>query len=141
MGNKTNMAFFNAYIELDNVCARALDVKKGGVSAYIGRLVESRFAPGRSEILPKLVEYRKIRNAMAHEEGALTDITEITKADVQWISRFAKQVQKKKDPISQYTRKANRFALMRTIRIILLAVMSVGLATVIFMILKTLNLI
>ncbi len=141
MGNKTNIAFFNAYLELDNICAQTLGVKRGGVSAYIGRLVDERFAPGRSETLPKLVEYRKIRNIIAHEQGALSDITDITKADVQWLNRFAKLVQKKKDPISLYARKANRFVFMRRLRIFFIVLTAIILSVAIFTVLKALNLI
>lgn len=139
MGNKTNTAFFAAYIELDNACAKALEVKKGGVSAYISQLVESRYAPGRSETLPKLVEYRKIRNKMAHEEGALSDLREVSKADVQWLNRFTKQVEKGRDPISLYHKKANRFAMMRWVRIMLTALAAVGISIVIFTILRAIG--
>ena len=66
--NKINMSFFNAYLELDKICAQRLEINRGGVSAYIGRLVELRFAPNRSEVLPRLLKYRKLRNRYFYED-------------------------------------------------------------------------
>ena len=142
MGNRINMSFFKAYIELDKACAEKLDEhKKSGVSAYIGRLVELRFAPERSEVLPKLIKYRNFRNAMAHEENAFADISEISKEDVKWITRFTKSVNQKHDPVSRYERKARNYALWRKIRVILFAVLGVGFVVAAYFILKTLGIV
>ena len=77
MSSKINMSFFKAYIELDKACAEKLGVEKNGVSAYINSLVEFRFAPDRSEVLPKLIKYRKARNIIAHEDGAFDKLDEL----------------------------------------------------------------
>ena len=141
MSNKINMSFFNAYIELDKICAQSLGVKKGGVTTYINRLVELRFAPGRNDVLPKLLNYRKLRNIIAHEEGSFSDVKEITKKDVQWLNRFAKSVARKRDPVSQYNRKARRYALWKKLRFIFFAIIILAVAGAIIFALKSIGLI
>jgi hypothetical protein len=76
---------------------------------YINKLVQERFVPEREEILPRLIRYRNLRNKLAHEDGALNGITEIEKGDMKWIQSFAKTVSKKKDPISLYEGRADRY--------------------------------
>ena len=135
MSNKFNTSFLNSYLELDKVCCLKFGVVTGGVTEYINRLINARFAPDRDEVLPRLVRYRNIRNRMAHEAGALTDIDEITKSDLRWIDNFKKDISKKKDPISVYLRKARKYARRRRARkyfiialiiILLLAAAGVG---------------
>jgi hypothetical protein len=135
MSGRTNMTFFKAYIELENACAARLGVDKHGVSAYINRLVEMRFAKGRSETLPKLIKYRSFRNKIAHEEGAMKDLDGITKADIQWLSRFTRLVNKRRDPVSLYENKARRYIIWRKFRIAIIAAGSVlGVAFVLWII-------
>ena len=135
MSGRTNMTFFKAYIELENACAARLGVDKHGVSAYINRLVEMRFAKGRSEVLPKLIKYRNFRNKIAHEEGAMKDLDGITKADIQWLSRFTRLVNKRRDPVSLYENKARRYIIWRKFRIAIIAAGSVlGVAFVLWII-------
>lgn len=117
MSNKTNMSFFKAYIELDKACAKLLSVEKHGVSAYISNLVSMRFAPGRSDALSRLIKYRKIRNILAHEENAFKQVDDISKNDIQWINRFTKSVNSKRDPVSRYLRKTRFFEIWRKVRI------------------------
>jgi hypothetical protein len=113
VSSKTNLAFFNAYIELDKICADRLGVKQNGVSTYINKLVDMRFAPGRSDILPKLIRYRNCRNKIAHETGAMMEGGEISKYDVRWIRRFTRTVAMHADPVSRYERKALRYNIWR----------------------------
>ena len=113
MSSRLNLAFFNAYIELDKICAERLGVRQNGVSSYINRLVDLRFAPGRNEVLSNLIKYRNCRNAIAHEVNAMHDISEITKADVRWINSFARSVSHRADPVSRYERKAIRYSIWR----------------------------
>ena len=125
MGYKVNEQFLNAFIALDKVCCAKFGVPTGGVTDYVNRLINSRFAPGRDDVLPKLVRYTNIRNRLAHEVGAMRQLDEVTKNDVKWLREFEKSVSKKKDPISLYLRKARRYARLRRLRttgiIILLA--------------------
>ena len=139
--SKINTSFFNAYVELDKICAQKLDISRGGVSAYIGRLVELRFAPDRSEVLPKLLKYRKMRNIIAHEEGLSSDLEEITKADVKWLTRFTKSVAHGSDPISRYERKARIYAVWSKVRFGLIGVLAVAILVCIIFILNSLGII
>jgi hypothetical protein len=139
MASKINLSFFNAYLELDKICAQRFDISKGGVSAYIGRLVELRFAPERSEVLPKLIQYRNMRNVIAHEPDALSDLGEITKDDIRWINNFARSITYKRDPVSRYERKAKRYAIWRKVRLVLIALGIVAAAVVAIIIANSLK--
>ncbi len=111
--HKINEAFLNAFIEVDKTCSAKFSVSSGGVNEYINRLRNARFAAGRDEVLPRLVRYTNLRNRLAHESGALRQIDEIAKLDVKWLLSFEKILEKKKDPISLYLRKARRYARRR----------------------------
>ena len=113
MSKKYNSAFFNAYIELDRICCHKFGIVSGGITEYINRLINARFAPDREQVLPKLVQYRNIRNRIAHEVGALKNIDELTKADVKWLEDFVNDIEKNRDPITQYLRKAKRYVKRR----------------------------
>ena len=110
MSKRYNESFLNTFLELDKLCCEKFGVISGGVTEYINRLNNARFAPDRDEVLPKLVRYRNLRNRFAHEPGAIRKTDDIVKDDIRWISRFRKSVQKKRDPISKYLRKARRYA-------------------------------
>ncbi len=116
MSNKTNLSFFNAYIQLDKTCADRLGIKQNGVSTYMNRLADMRFAPGRNEVLPRLIKYRNLRNKIAHETGAMMETGNVTKADVRWIRSFTRSVANKTDPVSKYERKAVRYSIWRKLR-------------------------
>ena len=120
--NRTNSLFLNSYIELDKICAQKFGITSGGVTEYINRLVNSRFAPDRDEALPRLLKYRNIRNRIAHEEGALGQIDEITKIDLKWLDAFKYSIIKKRDPISVYLRKARKYAKRRRAKRIIVSI-------------------
>ncbi len=130
MSNKTNLSFFNAYIQLDKTCADRLGIKQNGLSTYMNKLVDMRFAPGRSEVLPRLIKYRNYRNKIAHEMNAMSDAGDVTKSDIRWIRKFTKSVAKKKDPVSRYERKAVFYSILRKLRAVIIgaviAVVGVG---------------
>ena len=135
MGTKTNMSFFKAYIELDKACAARLGIERNGVSTYISKLVDMRFAPGRSEVLPKLIKYRNFRNTIAHEENAMKEMDTVSKSDIQWVNYFTKCVNKKVDPISRYENKARRYAFWKKFKIAIIAAGSlVGAAFVLWIV-------
>ena len=98
------------------MCCTKFGLATGGVTEYINRLNNARFAPGRDDVLPRLVRYRNLRNKFAHEVGALRKVDEISKFDIRWLTNFQRDVSKKRDPISTYLRKARRFARRRKIR-------------------------
>ena len=111
--HKINEAFLNAFIEVDNICTAKFGVRYGRVSEYINRLRNAKFATGRDEVLPRLVRYTNLRNRLAHEASALRQIDEITKDDIKWLVSFGKVLEKKKDPMSLYLRKARKYARRR----------------------------
>ncbi|MBQ8414490.1 MAG: hypothetical protein IJX58_04505 [Clostridia bacterium] len=141
MSSKINMSFFKAYIELDKVCADRLGVEKNGVSAYINSLVELRFAPERSEVLPRLIKYRKARNIIAHEDGAIDQLDELTKDDIKWLNRFAKSVSHKRDPISRYERKARRYSIWKKVKIVLIILLVAAVAVCGYVVMNMLGII
>ena len=103
-------------MELDKNCCEKFNVASGGVTEYINRLNNARFAPGREEALPRLVRYRNLRNKMAHEIGSLRKMNDVTKSDVVWLKKFDKDVSRRRDPISSYLKKARRYARRRRIK-------------------------
>ena len=113
MSKKVNEAFLNSYTQLDKLCCEKFGVATGGVAEYINRLNNARFAPDRDEVLPRLVRYRNLHKRFAYEPGAIRKTDDIVKDDVRWINGFRKDVQKKRDPISKYLRKARRYALRK----------------------------
>ena len=141
MSNKINMSFFKAYIDLDKTCAEQLGVDRNGVTAYINSLVELRFAPDRSEVLPRLIKYRKMRNIIAHEDGAIDELDELTKDDVKWLTHFAKSVSTKRDPISRYEQKARRYSIWKKVRVILIILLGIVIVACGFFVLNTLGII
>ncbi len=116
MGHKYNSAFLNSYIELDKICCHKFGIANGGITEYINRLINARTAPDREHALPRLVRYRNIRNRIAHEAGALQKTDEVGKADVRWLTLFIKDIERKKDPISLYLRKARKYSRRRRAR-------------------------
>ncbi len=115
MGKKNNDIFLNYYIELDKVCCEKFGVATGGVGEYINRLNNARFAPNRDDVLPRLVRYRNIHKRFYYEPGAIRKDNEITKDDIKWVVKFKRDVIGKRDPISQYLKKAKRYALKKKI--------------------------
>ena len=128
VGRRRNEAFLSVYMELDKDCCQKFGVTTGGVTEYINRLNNARFAPGRDDVLPRLVRYRNIRNKFAHEVNAIRKVDEITKVDIRWLRTFRKDVLRKKDPISAYLRKARRYARRRRLRRALFAIAIVTIA-------------
>lgn len=99
---RTNEKFLEAFISLESYCAEKLGITTAGVSEYISRLTDARMAFGRDDTLNHLHKYRKIRNRLVHEHGALRSLGEINKMDIKWIKSFEKSVRKDKDPLSAY---------------------------------------
>ncbi len=116
MGLRLNEKFLASYIDVDKNCCEKFGVSAGGVTEYINRLNNARFAPGREEALPRLVRYRNLRNKMAHEIGSLRKMNDVTKSDIIWLRKFNKDISKRKDPISAYLKKARRYARRRRLK-------------------------
>ena len=139
MGKRINEHFLSSYMELDKDCCDKFGVTTGGVTEYINRLNNARFAPGRDDVLPRLVRYRNLRNKFSHEVGALRRVDEITKVDVSWLRSFNRDVRKKRDPISVYLKRARRYVRRRKLRRVCYAVAAtviIGLAIALYFALK-----
>jgi hypothetical protein len=128
MGKKLNVKFMEEYIKLDTACCLKFGIKTSGVSEYISRLYNTRLAPARDENLAELVKYRDIRNRLAHEEGAISQTSEIKKDDVRWVKKFTRAVEKKRDPISLYLKKAKSRARFRKLKIALITTLIIAVA-------------
>ena len=126
MSKKTNVNFLNTFLELDKLCCDKFGIITGGVTEYVTRLNNARFAPDRDEVLPRLNKYRNLRNLFAHEPGALKKTDDITKEDIKWLKKFRKDVKKKRDPISKYLRKARRYAFKKKLKRFIIAVGAIG---------------
>ncbi len=112
---KNNYKFLEMYRQLDRACCSKFGVTTGGVTEYINRLNNARFAPEREDVLPRLVRYRNIKGRFDHDLGAIRKSDELSNSDIRWLRIFIRDVNKKRDPISVYLRKARRYARRRKI--------------------------
>ena len=126
MKNKMNASFLEAYIRLDGLCSHKFGVKFGGVTEYVNRLINARFAPGRDEVLPALVKYQNMRNKILNEESIQNGDDHITRDDIKWLNRFANDVVRKRDPISVYLRRARGYVRRRGLLRAILAILGVA---------------
>ena len=126
MSKKINKKFLDLYSELDKVCCDKFGIPADGVTEYINRLSNTRFAPKRDEVLPNLVKYRNMNNLFAHQPKDVKKNKDLTKADVKWIKGFKKDVSKKKDPLSVYLKKARRYVRGKKFRKFLLTLVILG---------------
>ena len=122
---------------MDKVCCEKFGITTGGVGEYINRLNNARFAPDRDEVLPKLVNYRNVRNAFVEDATELRKNGELTKEDLKWVKSFQKDLKKKNDPISVYLKKAKKYASRRKFgKFLLTAVIVAVVAAVAFIAMK-----
>lgn len=128
MSKKNNEKFIKTYEEVDRVCCEKFGTQGGGVEAYINKLNNARFAPGRDEVLQRLANYKNIRSNFASTPALVRRSSDITKEDIKWLAGFAKNVSKKKDPISVYLRKARNFARRRKIRNVIIVLLIIAAA-------------
>ena len=127
MGKKKyNEKFVEAFVELDKLCCEKFGVQMGGVTEYITRLNNAKYAPNRDEILPVLVKYRNLRNKFAHEPEAFKKTDAVVKNDIKWLVDFKKSINKKKDPLTAYLRKARRLVRRRNFGKALLAILGIA---------------
>ena len=139
MGRRMNERFLMNYLEVEKYCCDKFGVTTGGITEYINRLNNARFAPGRDDVLPRLVRYRNLRNKFAHEVGALRRADDVAKGDITWLRAFHRDLKKKRDPISVYLKKARRFVRRRKFRRLAYAaatVVIVGLIVALYFALK-----
>lgn len=128
MSKKNNEKFIKTYEDVDKVCCEKFGTQSGGVEAYINKLNNARFAPGRDEVLQRLANYKNIRSNFASTPALIRRSSDITKEDIKWLAAFTKSVSKKKDPISVYLRKARNFARRRKIRNVIIFLLIIAAA-------------
>lgn len=131
MGKRLNENFLQIYLEMDHVLCDKFGITSGGVTEYITRLNNARFAPGRDDVLPKLVRYKNLRNRFINEPGSVRKTDDITKDDIRCLRRFIRDLKKRKDPISKYLRKSGLYLLMKRLgrimtSLIILALIALG---------------
>lgn len=112
MAKRITEAFFEEYSILDKLCLKKLGVEKMGVSEYIKRLNNARFAPSRDEVLPRLVKIKGIVHNLTQEDGT----ADISKNEVKWLHSFSRSIEKKRDPLSLYLKRAHRLARRQRVR-------------------------
>ena len=95
---------------MDVACCEKFGVSTGGTGEYINRLNNARYAPDREDVLPRLVKYRSIQKRLTTDAKAAKKDNELTKVDIKWLQDFKKKVTRKQDPISQYLKKAKKYA-------------------------------
>ena len=115
MSARLNRKFFETYINVDKIAAEKFGIESGGLTAYINRLINSRFAPDREETLSMLTKCRRMRNVLAHESGAFDGGEDVTKDDIKWLQGFERDLTRRRDPISRYLRKSKSYLLRRRI--------------------------
>lgn len=125
---KLNQSFLSLYEQFDKLCCEKFGISTGGATEYINRLNNARFAPNRDEVLPKLVNYRNIRNRFGADANLVKKSDEVTKEDITWLRNFIKDLQKQRDPISAYLKKARAFARRRKFGKVMLGI---GIAAVV----------
>ena len=117
MTRRINQKFLDIYLLLDSTVCDKFCIEYGGVTEYINRLNDARYAVCREAVLSALVRYRSIRNMLAHEPGAMRASLGITRADLSWIKRFIRDIRRSKDPVSRYIRKAERALAVKKMKI------------------------
>ena len=126
VSKRINENFLKIFMDIDRLCCDKFGLVTGGVTEYISRLNNARFAPDRDDVLPKLVRYRNLRNRFAHEPDAVRKSDELAGDDIRWITRFRTDLGRKRDPISKYLKQASRYAFFRKLRNIALVVLGIA---------------
>ena len=121
MSKKNNEKFLKAYEEVDKICCEKFGAQSSGVELYIDKLNNARFAPGRDEVLQRLANYKNIKSNFNSTPALVRKSNDVSKDDIKWLANFAKDITKKKDPISAYLRKARNFARRRKVRNVIVA--------------------
>ena len=134
MSKKNNEKFLKAYGEVDKICCDKFGTASDGIKVYIDKLNNARFAPGRDDVLQRLANYKNLKSSFDSTPALIRKNNDVNKDDIKWLQSFAKEVTKKKDPISVYLRKARNFARRRKVRnvIIVLLVLAAAAAAAYF---------
>lgn len=124
MTKKYNKDFIKAYGEVEELCRHKFGVEEGGVAYYYDKIEKARFAPDRQDTMDRLSKYIEVNTYL---EKKPKDKTALEKDDLKWLKDFAKKLEKKKDPMSEYLRKARNYARGRKTRRVLLVILILAL--------------
>jgi len=99
-----NIEFLEAYKRLERLCNDIYETEKG-VTSYIDNMkeipsAESRFVVNWQNDLNVLMNLRRTRNLLTHEEGTMNRQM-CDAADVRWLNDFKERILKQDDPISR----------------------------------------
>ncbi len=102
-----NQQFFDEYKRLEKACNEIYG--QHGVTSYIEKMKKtnksnSKSIPNWQKTLNQLIRLRHIRNHLAHDEGAFEENL-VTKADINWLKDFRKDLLNGNDPLSQLNKK------------------------------------
>lgn len=98
-----NYVFFEEFKHLDKLCGEIYNTKNG-VSSYIEdmkakEIYNCSYIPNWESDLTHLIQYRHIRNQMAHTEGAF-DTENCKQKDIDWVRNFYGRVMNQSDPLA-----------------------------------------
>ena len=124
-----NRDFYENYMGIDRLCSAKFGVMSDGVSYYIDRLTNSRFAPDREDTLKRLIKYRDAKRVLCKEGGLMSATDGICRSDVRWLKDFAKDLINKKDPLFKYLRRSRAYvAIKKTITVFIVLAIIAGVA-------------
>lgn len=108
--SQINFEIFNEYKSVDNICKDMYSSEKG-VTTYIDNMnnvstFETNSIPNWNETKTMLVRIRKLRNDMAHEDGAF-EYSDGTKKDLEWLKEFHEKLLNQTDPLCLLYKKRN----------------------------------
>ena len=124
MTKKYNKDFIKTFAEVETLCCHKFGVENGGIAYYYDKIEKARFAPDRQDTMDRLSKYIEVN---AYLEKKSSNKTALEKDDIKWLKDFAKKLEKKKDPMSEYLRKARNYARSRKTRRVLLVLFIIAL--------------
>lgn len=106
--NNINLIFFENYKKLEKLCNEIYSVNNG-VTQYINEMdnissYKYHSIPNWNSDLSALKRLRRLRNQIAHNEGAFSDNL-CTINDVEWLSDFHARILKQTDPLALLNQK------------------------------------
>lgn len=108
--SQINFEIFNEYKSVDKFCKECYSSEKG-VTTYIDYMnnvsvSESSGIPNWNETKSMLIRIRKLRNDMAHEDGAF-EYADGTQTDLDWLKEFHIKLLNQSDPLCLWYKKKN----------------------------------
>ena len=128
--NKNMVKFEKIYEEVDKLCREKFGVEEGGIQLYIEKLDKAKFAPERDDTITRLANYKNIytsyQTSKESKSRKSAEAPSVTPEDIKWLGEFKTRIAKKKDPISEYLKKARNFARRRKARNVFIAILVIA---------------